>query len=156
MVGQSENETEGFLVDNVAVWFLAPELAKRIEWVAQHEDKAYLPRGNKPQDKLYACSEYGGFYLSLTGWRLLLALEVFELPVYPLTKPEKNGFPMAKGIIFNANLPGRGFTFSLWVDRQPVSPGNPITTKTKAILGFFRITLTLVHSKLSAKLRVCR
>ena len=52
MVGQSENETEGFLVDNVAVWFLAPELAKRIEWVAQHEDKAYLPRGNKPQDKL--------------------------------------------------------------------------------------------------------
>ena len=54
-----------FVIDNVAAWFLAPELAKRIEWLAQHEDRAYLPRVSKPRDKLYACSEYGGFYLSL-------------------------------------------------------------------------------------------
>ena len=54
-----------FVIDNVAAWFLAPELAKRIEWLAQHEGKPYLPKVSKPQDKLYACSGYGGFQLSL-------------------------------------------------------------------------------------------
>ena len=62
-----------FVIDNVAAWFLAPELAKRIEWLAQHEDRAYLPRVSKPRNKLYACSEYGGFYLSLNT--------PFELPL---------------------------------------------------------------------------
>ena len=54
-----------FVIDNVAAWFLAPELAKRIEWLAEHENKPYLPRVNKPNDKLYAYSESGRFYLSL-------------------------------------------------------------------------------------------
>ena len=56
-----------FLVDNVAAWFLAPELAKRIEWVAQHEDKSYLPRIRKPRQKLYASEACDGFYLCLNG-----------------------------------------------------------------------------------------
>ena len=37
-----------FLIDNVSAWFLAPELAKRIEWVANHGEKPYLPKLDKP------------------------------------------------------------------------------------------------------------
>ena len=43
-----------FLIDNVAAWFLAPELAKRIEWVANHEGKPYITPVSKPKHIIYA------------------------------------------------------------------------------------------------------
>jgi hypothetical protein len=54
-----------FLIDNVSAWFLAPELANRIEWVASHEKKPYLPKVIHPRETLYATNDYGGYYLSL-------------------------------------------------------------------------------------------
>ena len=53
-----------FLIDNVSAWFLAPELAKRIEWVANHGEKPYLPKPDKPEYKLYAEYQCEGYYLT--------------------------------------------------------------------------------------------
>lgn len=53
-----------FLIDNVSAWFLAPELAKRIEWVANHGKKPYLPKLDKPKYKLYAEYDFNGYYLT--------------------------------------------------------------------------------------------
>ena len=78
-------------------------------------------------------------------------MAVFELLLYALTNPDKNGLPIANGIIFSAKSSGRGVAFSLWADRQPVNIGSPIATKNIAIFGFPRITLILIRSKLDAK-----
>jgi hypothetical protein len=54
-----------FLVDNVAAWFLAPDLARRIEWVSQHEQRPLLPDIQTPTESLFADFDNGRFTLSL-------------------------------------------------------------------------------------------
>ena len=53
-----------FVIDNVAAWFLAPDLAKRIEWFSDHQEKPYLQTIKKPKVKLYAQWEDNYYHLT--------------------------------------------------------------------------------------------
>ena len=53
-----------FVIDNIAAWFLAPELAHRIEWFAQDKEKPYLQDIKKPDVKIYAEWEYDRYHLT--------------------------------------------------------------------------------------------
>ena len=53
-----------FVIDNVAAWFLAPDLAKRIQWFSDHEEKPYLQAIKKPKVKLYAEWDYSHYHLT--------------------------------------------------------------------------------------------
>ena len=53
-----------FVIDNIAAWFLAPELAQRIEWLAQHKEKPYLRDIKNPDVKIFAQWDYGYYHLT--------------------------------------------------------------------------------------------
>ena len=53
-----------FVIDNIAAWFLASELAQRIEWLAQNREKPYLQNIKNPDVKIFAQWDYGHYHLT--------------------------------------------------------------------------------------------
>ena len=53
-----------FVIDNIAVRFLAPELAQCIEWLAQNKEQPYLQNIKNPDVKIFAQWDYGYYHLT--------------------------------------------------------------------------------------------
>ena len=53
-----------FVIDSIAAWFLAPELAQRIEWLAQNKEQPYLQNIKNPDVKIFAQWDYGYYHLT--------------------------------------------------------------------------------------------